>query len=1253
MTDSLTDSGTLRILFDLQACQTVSALRGVGRYSQSLFDSVAKQAGQRELFALQSEGLQFQPDVSAISPARSIRMPVLPDWPTGHVWDGGEREKLNALCYSAFVAPWRADILHISHAFERTREISFPEPMQMGSGQILSSTLYNLIPLLFPERYDSLGDGFRGWYFSRVAWLKKADLLLATSESSRQDAINRLGIEPWRIATVWAGLPSSCLAEVSTSAPEGIAVNKKWKIQQPYVLYVGGDEWHKNLGGAMAAFAKLPAHIRSCHQLVIVCQSNEEFEAVHKRQAKSFGLADDNLIFTGFVSDSDLRTLYAGCAAFIFPSLYEGLGWPVLEAMACGAPVIGGNNSSIREIIARQDALFDAHSSDDTARVLHHLLTNRAFADNLRRYGLSRAKEFSFERTGRLALEAFDEAVQRKRHAGVTCAVEGCLPKKRLALLTPLLPAKSGISSYSAELLPFLARYFDIDVYIDEQTVSDDYCRSAFRIYHYSDFEAVADTYDFILYQFGNSSFHAHMFALLERFPGVVTLHDAFLSNILHYIEYATNQPGLYRREMLYSHGPQARHWLNVGSEQSKSEQEALSRLPCSKRVLNQAVGIIAHSPFNLALARKHYPEGFRAPFRIVNMPLALPSEIDSWEREAIRHKLGIPKSAFIIASFGHITFTKRGDLLVRCLANETLAADNRLHLVFVGQLLEDKFGNNLLRAIKQSRVEDRIRITGFVDENEYRQWLAVADIAVQLRENSRGETSKAVLDCLANGVPLILNDDDSFIDYPNDIVRKISHPMGVAELAIAIDELLSHSERRRQLGTAGREYIRKHHNPAQCAAQYAAALHDFYDRCRTEKTSSLAEAFGPHLKANDNQYIGAMVAKYLLAFRKPQFLRRRIFIDVSCTVMNDLETGIQRVVKEITRQLYRTDSTGVEPLAIYFDGNRFVFASKWLLAHRMTTEDELIGEDVEIIFQPGDILFMLDLSWSNYAGMLPHLRAARDNGAIVILTLYDILPILMPDAFPPDFPPWFKEHFVYMAKESDVLFCISRATMDTAHQWLDENHPELLKNIAFSYWHLGSNFNASNKDSLGTQRTKCLKDVAYLLMVGTIEARKNHALAIEAMKRLWQDGVSLSLCVAGKKGWLVDEVVKHLQSNDNPRLVFIEKPSDEELSWLYNHAKGLLFVSKDEGFGLPLVEAANYGVPIVCSDIPVFHEIAGDFATYVRIDNAAHLSEDIEAWWKRAQQGNVPDSSQMPRLTWEESAHQLLDVLMKFKKQK
>ncbi len=120
---------------------------------------------------------------------------------------------------------------------------------------------------------------------------------------------------------------------------------------------------------------------------------------------------------------------------------------------------------------------------------------------------------------------------------------------------------------------------------------------------------------------------------------------------------------------------------------------------------------------------------------------------------------------------------------------------------------------------------------------------------------------------------------------------------------------------------------------------------------------------------------------------------------------------------------------------------------------------------------------------------------------------------------------------------------------------------------------------------------------------------------------------------------------IRDLNTNES-RFIFIENPTDTDLEQLYGNAAGLLFPSKGEGFGLPIIEAAHYGTPVLCSDIPVFHEIAGDHAFYLDISSSDALAAGIATWWKLAQDGRAPSSAGIPVMTWEESTRQLLSAI-------
>ena len=586
---------SLRILIDLQACQTNgSGPRGVGRYSKSLFSHLTTEAKQIDFFVHMANHLPFPVNLDGFPADRVLRSPSIPNWKTDRSFSGGEQDTLDALALSAFIRSVNADIIHVSHIFEGCEEqVALPSLNQRLPGQIISATLYDLIPMVFPEQYFQ-DTNTRKWYMSRLAWLRNADLLLSISDSTKQDAIAFLGIEPWRIVTIHGGV-SSHFTPPSNRNELRNQLTKKYGISNRFVLYTGGDDYRKNIEGAVAGFATISPELRNNYSLVIVCEMSEERKNSCLRLAKSAGLSTQNIIFAGSVSEQDLVAFYNTCDLFIFPSLYEGLGFPVLEAMACGAPVIGGNNSSIKEIIGRSDALFDSASHKSIGEAISNVLTQPDFAENLREYGLKKVQEFTWERTANLALEAFGESLARNRESSIKFAMQGWIPKNRLAMFTPLPPCRSGIADYNAQFLPFLSRYFEIDLFVDNYKVVDETLTSSFRIFKAENFDKVADHYDAILYEFGNSEFHAHMLPLLEKHPGVVGLHDAYLSGLFGYLDFNLGNTNSYPLEMLDAHGPLARHYFAPIQKCYDANSEAMINLPCTKKVLNLATGVISH----------------------------------------------------------------------------------------------------------------------------------------------------------------------------------------------------------------------------------------------------------------------------------------------------------------------------------------------------------------------------------------------------------------------------------------------------------------------------------------------------------------------------------------------------------------------------------------------------------------------------------------------------------------------------------
>ena len=899
--------------------------------------------------------------------------------------------------------------------------------------------------------------------------------------------------------------------------------------------------------------------------------------------------------------------------------------------------------------IARRDALFDAGSESSTAGALARVLTDGSFAADLRRYGLERSREFTWENAAQRALAAFGEALERARERGVQSAAGGWLPRRRLAVFTPLPPCRSGIADYSARFLPFLARHFDIDVYVDGYAVADEALNAAFRVFEARDFEAAAAAYDGILYEMGNSEFHAYMLPLLEKFPGVVGLHDAYLSGLLGWLDFNKGDTGSFQRAMLAAHGPRARRYFAPARAHPAPNGAAVVNLPAIKATLDRALGVISHSPFNRDLARANHPEGWQAPYRVIPQMVPLPRPLDAAQRAAAREALGLDAQAIVIATFGHITWTKWGDRLLQALAAPELRAEAAVHLVYAGELASDDFGRRLGEAIRAAGLGARVRVTGYLSDEDYERYLRVTDIAVQLRTRSRGGTPKGVLDCLAHGVPVVVNAEASYLDYPDGVVTKLGADPTPAEIAAALARLCADGEERRRIAARGRDYVRERHDPENCAAQYAAAIHEFLERDRQARGAALVPAFAPHLAGLRNDSVEAAL-RWLETVPGPRFERRRLLVDVSHIAAKDHQTGIQRVVKRIVGELYCSDRPGFEPVAVELARDGLRPARGWLGAQGLLAPQEAAPTDgtAMLAFAPGDVLLMLDSSWQRYREFHPVFERARAARVPVYTAVYDLLPLVLPPGnFVEGGKEWFEGWFRDALAQSDGLVCISRSVAQSVLDYA-RGAPGLARVPRVGWWHLGGDL-AAPRAGAPDAAVAALAPGRALAMVGTIEPRKSHAVALAAMERLWARGADLALCIAGREGWMVEELMRTLRGHPllGERLFLFEQASDAAIDELYARAAGALCLSKGEGFGLPLVEAANHGTPILCSDIPVFREIAGEYATYVSHEEPETLARQLEQWVEARAAGALPDTRGMPRLTWERSAEALLEVVL------
>lgn len=834
----------MRIVVDLQAAQSPgSRVRGIGRFSTSLVEAMARQAGDHEVWVALNHGIHDVVDELRARLARVMPEERIVVWESipnvaGHDAALAGRRRCAELLRQEFIDGLAPDVVHTASLFEGWSDDTVTSlPRRDAVARALSVvTHYDLIPYVRQDTY--LGDErYRRWYTEKLRQLPNADLLLAISEFSRTEAIDSIGVDPSRIVNISAAC-DSVFRRLSVADLEQVSpsLRRRYGLPGRYVVYTGGFDARKNIDGLIRAFASLDGIIRSQLKLVIVGRGPDSEILRLRDLAVQCGLGADSVVFTGFVSDEDLCALYNLCDLYVFPSLHEGFGLPALEAMACGAVVIGADGSSLPEVIGLPEALFDPTSTESMARLMERCLRDGELRQRLREHAVRQVGRFSW-----------DASAQRAIHA-------------------------------------------------------------------------------------------------MER----------------------------------------------------------------------------AHASRS---ARPAAPGGEERLLRIASA------------------------------------------------------------------------------------------MTGWIDD---------------------------------------------------------------------------------------------------------------------------AAAYGD---------LGKPLARALALNERTASPRRRLLVDVTMLADVDVGTGIQRVVRNILRQLLRLSGPGlaVEPVR-FMPGVGYLHARAFLARFEGRDQDL---EDSPVDAGPGDTLVGLDLIAHLLPGDREYFRWLRDRGVALWFVVYDLLPVTRPECFPPGGLGVFQRWYMTVGELATGAVCISRAVAGELKHWYDQVQPQRLRPLEIGHFHLGADL-GDDAATADAHVSVPQREAATFLMVGTIEPRKGHAQVLDAFELLWSRGVDARLVVIGKPGWLVDDLTERLRAGrTDGRLLWLESASDSELVARYASAGALIMASEAEGFGLPLIEAAQHQLPMIVRNLPVFREVAGNGAFYFDGTAPAALADAIQEWLALSMLGQVPDPDEVRWISWEESARQLLDVVL------
>lgn len=759
-----------RLVVDIQTTQNVRySERGIPRYA-SEFARALLRAG------APVAGLALNPSLSL--PRRlhpEVRHSPKLCWNTARTF--------RRLCAEGPVA------YHILSTLEAARPVqSTLPPYALDGGIPLVCTVYDFVP----ERIKIFepGSPFGRLYELRREMLRRADLIFAISQATRDDALELLGVHPDRVVEVGTGASEFFQQPSAADRPGRLVARSLPDIDRSFVLAVTGVfglDARKNTDGLIEAFASLPRSIRDDHQLVVTCQFSAEDRLGWLELASDHGMSADQLVLTGFVPDTVLRALYQEATLFVNPSLYEGFGLPTLEAARCGCPTITSNTSALPEVLSCPSATFDPTSSDELASLMSKALTDTAFRAVLREAAAAASQRHTWERVAAKALAGYGrlDPVPRRRRRRTT---------PRIALVGPMPPVTSDTATYNGRLAPVLAERCHLDCFAEGEVDRSDRVDRQFRIFPAGAFGRIlsATSYDAIFYTLGTGREHDQTFELALRYPGIVWLHEVNLADLylqFAHLNFPADKPKEHMTITLRQHyGERApEHLIDSEVWASPPAYEAVNaRL--SAELSAESRGVIVSSDRARSVLEFDSGPYIKLPrtwvVPLAGMPAAPPDDGAVGGGEGVPLVLCLgdpgPETSVLLEAVSIVNITRPARLAV-------------LGLVEDGQ-------QTLIRGRAAALGLAALVEVGTGNHAESRQaLLRQATCAVLLRSDPSGAASVAVADAVAHGIPT-LTSLGACVELPPGTVEMLPAESSAPDLAREIRHILDEPRTRERL---------------------------------------------------------------------------------------------------------------------------------------------------------------------------------------------------------------------------------------------------------------------------------------------------------------------------------------------------------------------------------------------------------------------------------------------------------------------
>jgi glycosyltransferase involved in cell wall biosynthesis len=814
--------------FRLLSSSGLAIHRGIGRYTQQQLREVLRLDARNEYVLFCREDADFGALLPEIAAAPNVAFSLLPplEGRTGEELNRPEDVLRATEELERAIAAQELDVFHLTTPCHLEELV----PFHLDGPTVANH--FDLIPRTFPAHYLQ-EPHVRALYERSLGLIRRAGRVIAISQYVRQEALASLGIPAERVRVAWP-VADPVFRPLPEAERERLLAPLRRRLGLPdgFVLTVSHLHHAKNLRGLFTAWRLLPAAVRREMPLVLSSLLGPADRDRVEGWARQDGIAGD-LRFTSLVSDEELAALYNAATLYVHPSRSEGFGLPVLEAMRCGAAVIAGNATSLPEVVGDAGVLFDPENPAALARAIEELSGDAARRRELGRQARERAAEFRAGDLGRETLAAYEEAAR-----------DGAArPRKpvRLALWTPVPPQESGIADYSQELLREIARWADVEVFVDDGVLpaAETAALAPVRLFTAAARRHRREPFDATLVQLGASFFHLYMKQALEDPAGppvILTLHDLTWGALLHREAALLGEEEPFQQALADSEGQEAaaeHAALMAGSPDGLAErvEDFLNRRLLLGGPVRASAAQIVHMPKAAADLAARYPGArvFEFPMGVEDPRLSLPPS----GRNDFRTRFGIADHAFVIGTFGVAHPVKRLDSAL--LALERLATDlpeSDPVLLIVGAFADPDYRTRLEGLAAELGIAGRLRCLGRAAPGDFELALLACDAVVNLRYPFRHQMSATLMRAIAAGLPVLITDVPEWSHFPASFCLRVAPDrMEIEALAGHLLALARDPEQRRRMGEAARRFWEEQATPARMAAGYRQVLSEVLGR--------------------------------------------------------------------------------------------------------------------------------------------------------------------------------------------------------------------------------------------------------------------------------------------------------------------------------------------------------------------------------------------------------------------------------------